>query len=65
MKLELTNKNYCGTVVKIDRLIELDNCDSVQHANIFGNLVIVSKRYKKKEILEYIFQLNANYLMNS
>jgi hypothetical protein len=68
MKLELTNKNYCGTVVKIDRLIELDNCDSVQHANIFGNLVIVSKNIKEGDIGIYFpveCKLSDEFLKNN
>nr|MDA3854971.1 hypothetical protein [Candidatus Woesearchaeota archaeon] len=44
------NINYCGTVVKIEQLIPLDNCDNVLHASIFGNLVIVSKNTEVGEI---------------
>ena len=37
------NPNYCGTIVKIDKLVTLENCDNVVAAIIFGNSVIVSK----------------------
>lgn len=44
MKLkEPKNKNYCATVVKVDKLVPLEGCDNVQAAIIFGNQVIVSK----------------------
>jgi len=35
------NENYAAVVVQIKNLIPLDNCDNVQHASIFGNLVVV------------------------
>lgn len=44
------NINYCATVVKIEKLIPLGNCDNVLHALIFGNLVIVTKKTKVGEI---------------
>lgn len=50
MSINLTNKNYCATIVKITKLIDLDNCDNVVHANIFGNLVVVSKDTKIDDI---------------
>lgn len=37
------NSNYCATVVRLSRFIQLDNCDNVKAAIIFGNSVIVSK----------------------
>lgn len=40
---EPINKNYCATVVKLDKFVDLENCDNVKHALIFGNSVIVSK----------------------
>jgi hypothetical protein len=43
---EPINKNYCATVVRLDKFIELDNCDNVKHAIIFGNSVVVSKDAK-------------------
>lgn len=43
MKLTLTNPNYCATVVKIDRLIPLDNCDNLVWFPIFWYTCIVSK----------------------
>lgn len=43
MKINLTNPNYCATVVEIKDLIDLDNCDNVRGAHIFGQHVIVDK----------------------
>ena len=40
------NENYAGTIVEIKTLIPLEGCDNVVHANIFGNLVVVSKDTK-------------------
>ena len=40
------NPNYCGTVVKIEKLVDLPNCDNVVAAIIFGNSVIVGKDTK-------------------
>lgn len=37
------NKNYCGTVVRVAKLVPLTNCDNVQGAMIFGQHVIVGK----------------------
>ncbi len=37
------NPNYIATVVEIDNIIELENCDNIQATSIFGNSVIVSK----------------------
>lgn len=37
------NRNYAAVVVEIDKLVDLDNCDNVKAALIFGNSVIVSK----------------------
>lgn len=68
MNLKLTNVNYCATVVKITKTIELDNCDAVQHANIFGNLVIVSKDTKEGDIGIYFpveCKLSDTFLKNN
>lgn len=40
---EPKNKNYCAIVVKLDKFIDLPNCDNVKGALIFGNQVIVGK----------------------
>lgn len=40
---EPINKNYCATVVVLDKFVNLENCDNVKHALILGNSVIVSK----------------------
>jgi len=37
------NENYAATVVRLKNFVELDNCDNVKSALIFGNSVIVSK----------------------
>lgn len=64
----VTNKNYCGVVVKIQKTIELDNCYSVQHANIFGNLVVVSKDTQEGDIGIYFpveCKLSDEFLSNN
>lgn len=40
------NKNYCATVVTLDKFVELPNCDNVKHTLIFGNSVIIGKDAK-------------------
>lgn len=47
MDLKLTNTNYCATVIKINKLISLENCNNVQAAIILGNQVIVSNNVKE------------------
>lgn len=47
---EPVNKNYCATVVKLDKFVDLPKCDNVKHAIILGNSVIVSKDKKQGEI---------------
>ena len=37
------NPNYAATVVVVDKLVPLSNCDNVQGAVIYGNHVIVGK----------------------
>lgn len=43
MKLTITKENYCATIVKIDNVYELPNCDNVVGTQFFGNQVIVPK----------------------
>ena len=43
MKLELIEPNYCWTIVKIDKLLPLDNCDNLLWFPIFWFMAIVSK----------------------
>lgn len=43
MKLKLTNPNYCATVVRLDKFVDLANCDNVKGAIIYGQQVIVGK----------------------
>ena len=68
MKIELTNKNYCATIVEITNLIALDNCDNLVHTSIMGNLVIVSNQTKTGDIGLYFpveCQLQKEYLSNN
>jgi len=44
------NPNYCATVVRISKLVPLENCDNVVAALIFGNSVIVGKDTKVDDI---------------
>ena len=44
------NENYCGTIVKINNLIDLSNCDNIQGTNIFGNHVIISNDVKLEDV---------------
>lgn len=46
MKLEVKNKNYCATIVKVHNLLELENCDNVIGFPIFGYQAIVGKDTK-------------------
>jgi len=50
MKLEVKDKNYCASVVRINTLIELEGAKTIQHAIIFGNSVIVGKNTKVNDI---------------
>jgi hypothetical protein len=43
MKLEITNKNYCASIVELTKIIPHPNADKLEIALIFGNSVIVSK----------------------
>lgn len=44
MKLDKPlNDNYCATVVKINNIVKLDNCDNVVATTIFGFQAIISK----------------------
>lgn len=65
MKIELTNKNYCATVVAIQNVIPLENCDNVVHTSIMGNLIVVSKDIKIGELGLFFpveCQLSKEYL---
>jgi len=43
MKLEITNQNYNAVIVKINNLVELENCDNVLWFPIYWVQAIVSK----------------------
>lgn len=65
MKIELSNKNYCGTIVEIKTLIPLENCNNVQAAIIMGNQVIVGNDVKIGDIGIFFpveTQLSKEYL---
>ena len=51
MKLESPkNANYAATVVAISAIVNLENCNNIQAAIIFGNSVIVSKDVKVGDV---------------
>ena len=66
MKLEVKgNINYSCVIVKINKLVSLENCDNIQHAIILGNCVIVSKEVKIGDIgilFPVETKLSSNYL---
>ena len=37
------NENYCATIVKIQNIVQFENCDNIQGTTIFGNQIIISK----------------------
>lgn len=69
MKLETPkNINYCATVVKIENVIPLENCDFVVGTSIMGNQVIVGKDIQIGEIGLYFpveAKLSEQYLGNN
>lgn len=59
------NSNYAAVIVKIEKLVELENCANVQAALIFGNSVIVGKDVELGMIGVYFpveCQLSPHYL---
>ncbi len=44
--MKVTNPNYCATVVRLEKFVDLSNCDNVKAAIIFHNSVIVGKDAK-------------------
>ena len=51
MKLSVQgNPNYCATIVAIDNVVELENCQNIQGTIIQGCHVIVSKDVKVGDI---------------
>lgn len=69
MKLEKDlDSNYSAIVTKINKLIELDNCDNVQAAMIFGFQCIVSKDVAIGDIGVFFMaenQLSEEYCKNN
>lgn len=68
MKLNLTDANYCCTVVKIDRLFPLQNSDNLLWFSIFWFTAIVSKDTKEWDV-GVVFtaetKLSHEYLSNN
>lgn len=66
MKFETPkNPNYIATVVKIQAIVPIKNCDNVVHAIILGNRVIVDKSHKVGDVGLYFpveSQLSKEYL---
>lgn len=63
--LKLVNPNYCATVVEVEKLVQLENCNNVQAAIIMGNQIIVSKEVKIGDIGLFFpveVQLSKKYL---
>jgi hypothetical protein len=62
------NENYAATIVRIDNIIPLANCDNVVHTSIFGNLVVVDKDTQKGTLGIYFpveTKLSHLYLFNN
>ena len=62
------NENYSAMIVKIKNLLPIENADKLQHANIYGNLVIVSKDVKQDDLMIYFpveTQLSENFLKSN
>lgn len=68
MKFEVKDKNYCASVVVINKLVELPGANTIQHAIIFGNSIIVSKEAKEGDIGLFFpveTQLSQEFLYNN
>jgi len=50
MKLEVTTENYAAIVVELDTFVNLPKMNTIKHAIIFNNSVIISKDAVKGEI---------------
>lgn len=62
------NPNYCATVIKISKVVKLENCDNVQGAIIMGNQVIVGNDTKIDDVGLYFpleCQLSKEYLSSN
>ena len=51
MKLEFKNENYSAQIIKIGKLLTLENCDNVLGVSIFGYHAIVSKKTKENDLM--------------
>lgn len=68
MELKVTDTNYCATVVKIDRLFPLENCDNLLWFSVFGFTAIVSKDTKEWDVWVVFTaetRLSDEYLKNN
>ena len=64
LKILEGSENYVCTIVQIDNLHEIENCDNIQRTVIFGNNVIVSKKVQLNDIMCYFVsgtKLNSEY----
>lgn len=64
LKILEGSENYTCTVVQIDNLHEMENCDNIQRTVIFGNNVVVSKKVQMNDIMLYFVsgtKLNSEY----
>ena len=62
------NSNYAAVVVRVDKIVPLENCDNVQAAIIMGNQIVVSKEVKVGDIGLFFpveTQLSKEYLSNN
>lgn len=62
------NQNYSAIVVKLEKFVDLENCDNVKAAIIMGNHVIVSKDTKEGDIGIYFpieTQLSHEFVSNN
>jgi len=65
MKINKPKSDYSATIVVINKLVALENCDNVQHAIIMGNSVVVGNDTKEGDIGLFFpveTQLSPKYL---
>ncbi len=68
MNIKLINKNYCCTVVKIDKTVPLENCDNVVAAIVSNYQVIVGKETQIGDIGIFFpieSQISPEFLSNN
>ena len=65
---EPINKNYCATITKVSKVVNLDNCDNVHAVIVSGYQVITSKDTKENDIGVFFpveCKLSDEYLKNN